>query len=163
MTVTIPPNPPDEPTQEIVRSALERIEEATDYYEFEQAWVEGLRRLSASNGGDTRAHLLAEAGRRLSVFDEMEDDVARRSWLRQVVEEVRLRCDAPLEGELAAVATNEFREAFARARPEIAELRAATTAGESPQTSRFDILFAADRVRDLDGSLKDLAAAVCWP
>ena len=149
MTVTIPPNPPDEPTQEIVRSALERIEEATDYYEFEQAWVEGLRRLSASNGGDTRAHLLAEAGRRLSVFDEMEDDVARRSWLRQVVEEVRLRCDAPLEGELAAVATNEFREAFARARPEIAELRAATTAGESPQDFAIRHPLAADRVRDL--------------
>ena len=149
MTATATPNPSAEPTQEIVDSALQRIAEATDYYEFEQAWIEGLRRLSASNAGDMRVLLLAEAGRRLNVFDEMADDAARRSWLRQVVEEERLRGNASLGGELAAVAANELREAFARARPEIADLRAAVTAGESLQEFAIRCPLAADRVRDL--------------
>ncbi|MXZ78957.1 MAG: hypothetical protein F4086_19250 [Gemmatimonadetes bacterium] len=149
MTATSPPNPSVEPTQEIVNSALERIADAKDHYEFEQAWVEGLRSLSASNGGDSRALLLAEAGKRLSVFDEMADDVVRRNWLRHLVEEVRLRGDASLVGELAAVATNELREAFARAHSEIAELRAAVAAGESLQEFAVQCPIATDRVRDL--------------
>lgn len=149
MTATSPPNPSVEPTQEIVNSALERIADAKDHYEFEQAWVEGLRSLSASNGGDSRALLLAEAGKRLSVFDEMADDMARRNWLRHLVEEVRLRGDASLVGELAAVAANELREAFVRAHSEIAELRAAVAAGESLQEFAVQCPIATDRVRDL--------------
>lgn len=149
MTAIATPDPSAESTQEIIDSALERIADATDFYEFEQAWIEGLRRLSTPNCGDMRTHLLAEAGRRLSVFDDVADDVARRNWLRQLVEEVRLRGDASLEGELASVATNEFREAFARARTEITELRAAVTAGESLQAFAIRCPLAADRVRDL--------------
>ena len=149
MTATAPPSPSVEPTQETVDSALERIAVATDYYEFEQAWIDGLRKLSTSNGGDRRALVLAEAGRRLSVFDEMPDDVARRSWLRQVVEEVRLLGEAPLNRELATVTANELREAFARARTEITDLREAVTAGESMQEFTIRCPLAADRVRDL--------------
>ena len=57
MTATDAPNPSAESTQEIVDSVLERIADAKDHYEFEQAWVEGLHSLSTSNGGDTRALL----------------------------------------------------------------------------------------------------------
>jgi hypothetical protein len=71
MTATSAPNPSVESTQERVSSALERIADAADYYEFEQAWVEGLRGLPVSNGDDPRAEILAEAGRRLSLFDEL--------------------------------------------------------------------------------------------
>ncbi len=149
MTATAPPNPSVDPTQETVNSALERIAEAMDFYEFEQAWIEGLRRLPASYGGDMREMLLAEAGKRLGMFDEIADDVARRSWLRQVVEEVRLRGDASLGGELAAVAADELREAFARARPEIADLQAGVAAGESLREFAIRSPLAADRVRDL--------------
>lgn len=149
MTATAVPNPSVESTPERVNSALERIADATDYYEFEQAWVEGLRGLPVSNGDDPRAEILAEAGRRLSLFDELPDDIARRSWLRQVVEEVRLRGDAALEGGLAAVAANELREAFAYARPEIADLRAAVAAGECMQDFTMRCPLAADRIRDL--------------
>ena len=149
MTATAPPNPSVEPAQEIVNSALERIAEAMDFYEFEQAWIEGLRGLPASNGGDMRETLLAEAGKRLGMFDEIADDMARRNWLRQVSEEVRLRGDAPLGGKLAAVAADELREAFARARPEIADLRAGVAAGESLREFAIRCPLAADRVRDL--------------
>ncbi len=148
MTAAAPLNPSGEPTQKIVDSALQRIADATSFYEFEQSWIEGLRCLSTANGG-ARALLLAEAGKRLSVFDEVADDAARRPWLRQVVEEVRLRGDASLGGGLAAVAANELREAFARARSEIAELRAAVAAGESLQEFAARRPLAADRVRDL--------------
>lgn len=159
MTATATPNPPGEPTQELVDSALDRITDATNFYEFEQAWIHGLRRLSlsASNGNDERALVLAEAGRRLKVFDEMTDDVARRSWLRQMVEEVRLHGDVLLGGELAAVTANELREAFARARPEIAQLRAAVRTGESLPAFAMRCPLAADRIRDLGRSAEGLS------
>lgn len=149
MTATAPPNPSVDPTQETVNSALQRIAEATDFYDFEQAWIEGLRRLPAPYGGDMREMLLAEAGKRLGMFDEIADDMARRSWLRQVVEEVRLCGDASLGGELAAVAANELREAFACARLEIADLRDAVTGGEGLQEFAIRCPLAADRIRDL--------------
>lgn len=149
MTATAAPNPSVESTRERVSSALERMADATDYYEFEQAWVEGLRGLPVSNGDDPRAEILAEAGRRLSLFDELANDIARRSWLRHVVEEVRLRGDASLGGGLAGVAVDELREAFARARPDIADLRAAVAAGERLQDFAMRCPLAADRIRDL--------------
>ena len=148
MTATTASKPPPELTQEIVNSVLERIAGATEFFEFEQAWIEGLRTLSASDAGEARSLILAEAGGRLKMFDEIPDDLARRGWLRQVVEEVRLRGDGSLGG-LAAVATNELREAFAHARPAITALRAAVNSGESSQEFAIRCPLAADQVRDL--------------
>ena len=149
MTATAP-NPPSESTQEVIDSALKCIADAGDFYEFEQAWIHGLRRLTASGGDDEgRSRLLAESGRRLKAFDEMPDDIARRGWLRDVVEEVRLLSDAALGGELAAVVANELREAFTRARPDIADLRAAVTAGETMEEFAIRRTISAERVRDL--------------
>ena len=142
------PKPPAQPKQAIVNSALERITEATEFFEFEQAWIDGLRILSASGAGEARALLLAEAGGRLKMFDEIPDDLARRGWLRQVVEEIRLRGDGTLGG-LAVVATNELREAFAHASPAITALRAAVNSGESSQEFAIRCPLAADQVRDL--------------
>ena len=148
MTATTAPKPPAQPKQAIVNSALERITEATEFFEFEQAWIDGLRILSASGAGEARALLLAEAGGRLKMFDEIPDDLARRGWLRQVVEEIRLRGNGTLGG-LAAVATNELREAFARAGPAIADLRATVNSGGSLQEFATRCPLAADQVRDL--------------
>ena len=148
MIATTASKPPPELTQEIVNSVLERIAGATEFFEFEQAWIDGLRILSASNAGEARSLILAEAGGRLKMFDEIPDDLARRGWLRQVVEEVRLRGDGSL-GELAVVATNELREAFAHASPAITALRAAVNSGESSQEFATRCPLAADHVRDL--------------
>ena len=148
MTATTAPKPPAQPKQAIVNSALERITGATEFFEFEQAWIHGLRILSATGAEEARALLLAEAGGRLKMFDEIPDDLARRGWLRQVVEEIRLRGNGTLGG-LAAVATNELREAFARAAPAIADLRAAVNSGESLQEFAIRCPLAADQVRDL--------------
>ncbi len=148
MIATTASKPPPELTQEIVNSVLERIAGATEFFEFEQAWIDGLRILSASNAGEARSLILAEAGGRLKMFDEIPDDLARRGWLRQVVEEIRLRGNGTLGG-LAAVATNELREAFARAGPAITALRAAVNSGESSQEFATRCPLAADQVRDL--------------
>ncbi len=149
MTAATAPRQPAEPEPTIVDSALERIAEATDFFEFEQAWINGLRQLSASDGSDCRAMLLAEAGRRLSVFDDIKYDIARRRWLDQVVAEVRMRGDSSLERGLAVVATNELREAFANARPAITDLRAAVNSGESLHEFTIRCPLAANQVRDL--------------
>lgn len=149
MTATAAPKPSAEMTQVIVDSALERIAGTTDFLEFEQAWIEGLRRLHGSNDSEARSLILAGAGRRLSVFGDLEDDIVRRGWLRQVVEEVQLCGDTSLDGVLAVVATEELREAFASAGPKIADLRAAEAAGESLQEFAIRCPFAADQVRDL--------------
>ena len=149
MTAATAPRQPAEPEPAIVNSALERIAEATNFFEFEQAWIHGLRQLSASDGSDCRALLLAEAGRRLSVFDDIKYDIARRHWLDQVVAEVRLRGDSPLERGLAVVATNELREAFAHAHPAITDLLAAVNSGESLHEFAIRCPLAADHVRDL--------------
>ena len=92
---------------------------------------------------------MAAAGRRLGAFGDIADDALRRNWLRQVVEEVRLRGEAPLGGEIAAVAIVEMREAFARAGSDIADLRTSVAAGESLQDYAARAPLAADRIRDL--------------
>ena len=167
MTAATAPRQPAEPEPAIVNSALERIAEATDFVEFEQAWIHGLRQLSASDGSDCRALLLAEAGRRLSVFDDIKYDIARRHWLDQVVAEVRLRGDSPLERGLAVVATKELREAFAHARPAITDLRAAVNSGESLHEFAIRCPLTANHVRDLGRIAEGLSGsgllALCSP
>ena len=143
------PSQPVEPMPETVDSVLERIARAVDMFELEKAWVEGLRSFPVLAEGDPRAQILAAAGRRLCAFGDTADDALRRNWLRQVVEEVRLRGEAPLGGELSAVAIGEMREAFARAGADIADLRASVAAGESLHGYAARAPLAADRVRDL--------------
>ena len=143
------PSQPVEPMPDTVDSVLECIARAVDMFELERAWVEGLRSFPALAEGDPRARILAAAGRRLGAFGDIADDAVRRNWLRQVVEEVRLRGEAPLGGELSAVAIVEMREALARAGADIADVRASVAAGESLQDYAARAPLAADRVRDL--------------
>ena len=143
------PSQPVKSMPDTVDSVLERIARAVDMYELERAWVEGLRSLPALAEDDPRAQILAAAGRRLGAFGDVADDALRRNWLRQVVEEVRLRGETPLDGELSAVAIVEMREALARAGANIADLRASVAAGESLQGYAARAPLAADRVRDL--------------
>ena len=143
------PSQPVEPMLDTVDSVLERIARAVDMFEIERAWVEGLRSFPVLAEGDPRAQILAAAGRRLGAFGDIADDALRRNWLRQVVEEVRLRGEAPLGGEIAAVAIVEMREAFARAGSDIADLRTSVAAGESLQDYAARAPLAADRIRDL--------------
>ena len=140
---------PVEPMPDTVDSVLECIARAVDMFELEKAWVEGLRSFPVLAEGDPRAQILAAAGRRLGAFGDIADDALRRNWLRQVVEEVRLRGEAPLGGELSAVAIVEMREALARAGADIADVRASVAAGESLQDYAARAPRAADRVRDL--------------
>ena len=107
--------PPDDSAHRGLREALEDIATATSFYDFEDAWISGLRMVPASDGEDARDRVLATAGRRLSSLGEFQDDVARRSWLHQIAEEVQLRGDNRLGADLEAVAAAELREAFARA------------------------------------------------
>ena len=149
MTTATEPRRPAEPEPAIVNSTLERIAEATDFLEFEQAWIDGLRQVSASDGSVCRALLLAEAGRRLTVFDDIEHDIARRHWLDQVVAEVPLCDDAALDAELAVVAKDQLREAFAHAGAAIRDLRTAVDSEETLLHFATRCPHAADHIRDL--------------
>ena len=143
------PNQPVEPMPDTVDSVLECIARAVDMFKLEKAWVEGLRSFPVLAEGNPRARILAAAGRRLGAFGDIADDALRRNWLRQVVEEVRLRGEAPLGGELSAVAIVEMREALTHAGADIADVRVSVAAGESLQDYAAQAPRAADRVRDL--------------
>ena len=129
-----------------VESILERLGRVVDAEEFEMVWAEGLRRFRAP---DDRERILVAAGTRLRVFDAVTDDGLRRSWLRHVVEETRLRGVSPLGETLAPIASAELREAFAHAAADLAELRAAADAGEGMREFAARSPSAAARVRDL--------------
>ena len=129
-----------------IDSVLERIGRAVDMPELEKAWCEGLR--CHRDRGD-RNRILAEAGARLGVFDEAASEPLRRSWLRQVAEEVRLRDDPPLDGTLTTLATAELREAFALAASDLAGLRAATDDGQDVRAYVERSPSSAMRIRDL--------------
>ncbi|MCY3807380.1 MAG: hypothetical protein OXG91_12985 [bacterium] len=125
---------------------LDRLGCAADADELELVWAEGLRlyRVSAD-----RERILATAGSRLRAFDSAPDDALRRSWLRQVAAEIESRGDAVLGDVLAPVASSELREAFAYAKADLAELRAAGEAGETTRGFVTRLPSVAARVRDL--------------
>ena len=129
-----------------IESALARIGRAVDPQELERAWCEGLR---CHRDRADRDRVLAEAGSRLGVFDNTACEPLRRSWLRQLAEEIRLRADQPLSEPLAAVATTELREAFALAADDLAGLRAATDDGQSLRAYVEHSPASAMRIRDL--------------
>ena len=129
-----------------VAAAVERVGRASNIHEFELAWTEGVRMIRSPNGRD---RILAEAGRQIGAFGDVADDRLRRSWLDQVVEEVRTRGEDSLGDGLSSVAATEMREAFSRARVEIGELRTAVAAGETMDGYAVRSPLAADRIRDL--------------
>ena len=129
-----------------VDSVLDRIGRAVDIHELERAWAEGLR--CHRDRGD-RDRILAGAATRLRVFGAAAGESLRRTWLRDVAEEVRLRGDQPLGEPLAAVAMAEMREAFAHAGGDLAELRAAVDAGHEMHSFAGRSPAAATRIRDL--------------
>ena len=141
--------PPDDSAHRGLRKALEDIATATSFYDFEDAWISGLRMVLASDGENARDRVLATAGRRLNSLGEFQDDVARRSWLRQIAEEVQLRGDDRLSADLEAVAAAELREAFARAAGDLSELRKSISAVGSLNEFAARRPRPADRVRDL--------------
>ena len=129
-----------------VKAMIERVGRASDMHEFERAWTEGLRFFRSP---DDRDRILAEAGRRLGAFGDMADDHLRRSWISQVVEEVRTRGQGSLGDGLSSVAVTEMREAFAHVRAELGELRASAAAGEGMHDYAARSPQAAERTRDL--------------
>ena len=129
-----------------IESVLERIGHAVDMSELERAWCEGLR---CHQDHGNRDRILAEAGARLGVFDEAVSEPLRRSWLRQVAEEVQLRNDQPLSAALATLATAELREAFALAADDLAGLRAAAENGQDLLAYVERSPVSAMRIRDL--------------
>ena len=125
---------------------IQRLGRATDIHEFELAWTEGLRSVQAP---DCRDRILAEAGSQLGAFGQTADDRLRRSWLSQVVEEVRMRGGDSLAAGLRSVVVAELREAFANARCEFAALRASGATGEPVEDFTLRSPPVADRIRDL--------------
>lgn len=135
--------------QGALEAALDGIAQTTSFYDFEIAWITGLRTVSGSDGDDARNDVLAAAGERLCALGELQDDVARRGWLRHIAEAVRLRGDGWIGDDLEQVAATEAREAFARITGDLTELREAVASGEN--LSEFAALRPrpADRIRDL--------------
>ena len=132
-----------------VEAALERIARATRFYDFENAWISGLRAASTSDDNELRDPVLMAAGKRLRALGELKEDVARRRWLDQIADEVSLRSDGELSSELERVAVAELREAFARAADDLCKLREAIASGESLTEFAARLPRPANRVRDL--------------
>lgn len=117
----------DSPPDRAVDSALAAVADAADGHELEAAWTAGLR--DQRRAAD-RHRILAAAGRRLGLVDDGGDDRLRRHWLKDVVEEIRLRGDQSLDQGLAPVVTAQVGEAFARAEDDLTELREAAATGD---------------------------------
>ncbi len=138
----------DNSARQVLEAAVAGVAQATSFYEFENAWITGLRMVSDSGGNDARDRVLAAAGARLHGFGELQDDVARRSWLEQVAEEVRLR-SGDLNSELETVAAAELREAFVRVASDLSELRESVASGETLNAFAARRPRPAYRIRDL--------------
>ena len=141
--------PEDESTQRVLEAALGDIARATSFYDFEHAWIAGLRTASASDGTDGRDRVLAAAGRRLHALGPLQDDVARRRWLDQIADEVQLRGDGHLRTDLAALAAAELRETFALAADDMKALQAWAASGAHLNKFSAQHTRAANRIRDL--------------
>lgn len=134
-----------------VDSILEHVGRVVDEHDFERIWAQGLVQFRSPND---REQILVAAGRRLRVFDDVPRDALRRSWLRRVADEVRPRGDSALGGNLAPLVSVEMREAFAHAKGDLTELRAALDAREDLHEFVQRLPAVAVRLRDL-GRLAD--------
>ena len=136
----------DSPPDRAVDLALAAVADAADGPELEAAWTAGLR---GRRDPADRDRILAAAGHRLDLFDNGSDDRLRLVWLGDVVNETRLRGDRPLDQELAPVVTAQIREAFAHAKDDLAEFRAALAIGEGMDDFSARSPLAAARLCDL--------------
>ncbi len=132
-----------------VEAALADIARATRFYDFEHAWISGLRTASDVSGNEQRERVLMAAGRRLHALGELPDDVARRNWLEQIAVEVELRGMGGLSADLGAMAAGELREAFARISGDLSELRKSVTSGVSLREFSTQRSRPAERIRNL--------------
>lgn len=147
-TEAVSETPSDSLSSDLER-ALERIARAASFYDFENAWISGLRVATYSGRDDLRDQVSAAAGRRLSTLGELPDDVARRNWLRHIAHEVQLRGDGRLSADLKSVTAVELREAFAGAADDLKELRQSAAEGDSLNDFAIRRPRPAERVRDL--------------
>ena len=136
-----------------ISSALDSVGRAMHWLDLEMAWIEGLRQCKHPTDRD---RIMAAAGRRLRVFDEVLDDRLRLTWLSDVASEVRSRGDQPLGDKLGALAIAELREASARMRLDLEALRKSAAAGESVREWAWNNVAAANRIRDLGRTAKNL-------
>ena len=149
----------DETARPKLEAALAGIAQATSFYDFENAWITGLRMVTGSNGHEDGNRVLAAAGERLHVLGELQDDVARRGWLRHIAETVKFRGDDWIGGDLERVAAREAREAFARVIGDLTELRESVASGESLNEFAARRPRPADRLRDLGGIAEALRSS----
>ncbi|WP_419839390.1 hypothetical protein [Candidatus Poriferisodalis sp.] len=147
---------PDDTAHGAVEAALERIARATRFYDFEDAWISGLRAVSTSGDNELRDRVLIAAGQRLHSLGELHDDAARRRWLEQIAAEVQLRGEEPLSAGLQTIATAELRETFARAADDLSHLRKSVASGESLNELAGRFPRPANRVRDLGHIVESL-------
>ena len=147
---------PGETAHGEVNAALERIARATRFYDFEDAWISGLRAASTSGDNELRDRVLIAAGQRLHSLGELHDDAARRRWLEQIAAEVQLRGEEPLSAGLQTIATAELRETFARAADDLSQLRKSVASGESLNELAARFPRPANRVRDLGRIVESL-------
>jgi len=136
-----------------ISSALDRVVRALHWLDLEMAWIEGLRHCKHPADRD---RIMAAAGRRLRVFDEVPDDRLRLTWLSDAASEVLSRGDQPLDDELRALAIAELREALARMSHDIEALRKSAAAGESIRDWARCNVAAANRIRDLGRTARSL-------
>ena len=148
--------PQDESAQRGLEAALEGIARATGFYDFENAWITGLRMVSASDGAEARDRVLVAAGRRLHALGPLQDDVARRRWLDQIAHEAQLRGDSQLSADLAAMTAAELRETFALAADDLAQLRGWIGSGHGLGDFSARHTRPANRIRDLGGIAESL-------
>ncbi|MDE0133301.1 MAG: hypothetical protein OXM54_00545 [Acidimicrobiaceae bacterium] len=141
--------PSDDASRAEVETAIAEIARATSFYVLENAWVTGLRAAKASKLSGARDQVLIAAGRRLHTLGELPDDVARRCWLEQVAEGVRVYGDSELGSDFRAMIAAELREAFARIAGELSVLREALAAGETLDEFADRRLRLANRIRDV--------------
>ena len=139
-----------------MNAALERIALAARFYDFEDAWISGLRAASTSGDNELRDRVLIAAGQRLHSLGELHDDAARRRWLEQVAAEVHLRGEEPLSAGLETIATAELRETFARAADDLSQLRKSVASGARLNESAARLPRPANRVRDLGRIVESL-------
>ena len=139
-----------------VSSALAGVGRATHWVDLEMAWIEGLRHCKRPADRD---RIMAAAGRRLRVFDEVPEDRLRLTWLSDIAGEVRSRADLQLGEGLGALAITELREALARINDDLEALRKSTEAGESIRQWTRNNVAASNRVRDLGRTAKKLSGS----
>ena len=109
--------------------ALEELEASFNVLDLEQAWINGLRAATTSDGRD---HVLIAAAARVRAFGPTPGDDLRMRWLGQIAQESIVRGVDGLSADLAAAVSLHARDAFVEAADEIVRLDGAVAAGDAP-------------------------------